>query len=114
MEQAVSERLEHASWLMVCGSLPPGVPASFYGRLIAMARQKKVKTLLDADGEALREGIEASPAWSAQPAGSRAAAGPQLLTRTQYLEAAERIRGMGARIGGALARQPRRHGRFFG
>jgi len=43
------------------GSLPPGAPQSFYRRLIEIANAKGVRVILDADGEALREGIEAQP-----------------------------------------------------
>lgn len=96
VEQAVREALENASWLMICGSLPPGVPSTFYGRLIAMARDKKVKTLLHTTGEALRHGIEERPTV-VTPNGQEAERllGRTLLTRTHYLEAAERIRTMG-------------------
>ena len=88
--------LSHATWLMICGSMPPGVPPSFYGRLIAAARKKKVKTLLHADGEALRLGIEERPTVVTpnQQEADRLL-GRTLLTRTHYLEAAERIRTMG-------------------
>ena len=57
------DRLEDpgGSWLMICGSVPPGVPATFYAKLVEMARQHKVRTLLHAGGEALRHGIEAGP-----------------------------------------------------
>lgn len=96
VERAVKETLDRASWLMICGSMPPGVPPSFYGRLIAAARKKKVKTLLHADGEALRQGIEERPtvATPNQQEAERLLA-RTLLTRTHYLEAAERIRTMG-------------------
>jgi 1-phosphofructokinase family hexose kinase len=97
VERVVRDLLEHASWLAVCGSIPPGVPPSFYGKLIAMARHKKVKTLLHADGEALREGIEARPTVvspNQQEAGRLL--GRTLLTRTHFLEAAERIRQLGS------------------
>ena len=96
VEQAVRETLDHASWLMICGSVPPGVPATFYGRLIAMARAKKVKTLLHATGEVLRHGIEERPTV-VTPNNQEAERllGRTLLTRTHYLEAAERIRAMG-------------------
>jgi fructose-1-phosphate kinase PfkB-like protein len=72
------------------------VPASFYARIVAMARQKKVRTLLHAGGDALREGIEARPtvATPNQQEAERLL-GRTLLTRNQYLEAAERIRAMG-------------------
>ena len=97
VERVVRDTLDHASWLMVCGSIPPGVPPAFYGKLVSMARQKKVKTLLHADGDALREGIAARPTVvspNQQEAGRLL--GQTLLTRTHYLEAAERIRQLGA------------------
>jgi 1-phosphofructokinase family hexose kinase len=96
VEKVVEGTLDRATWLMVCGSIPPGVPPSFYGRLIAAARKKKVKTLLHADGEALRQGIEERPTVVTpnQQEADRLL-GRTLLTRTHYLEAAERIRTMG-------------------
>jgi len=97
VEKAVRDSLDKAAWLMLCGSLPPGVPSSLYGKLIAMARQKKVKTLLDADGDALREGLAQRPTVVApnQQEAERLL-GRALLTRTHYLEAAAQIRQMGA------------------
>jgi 1-phosphofructokinase family hexose kinase len=96
VERVVKERLEHATWLMVCGSLPPGVPSSFYARLITMAREHKVKTLLHADGQALREGIEAKPTVvTPNQQEAERLLGRTLLTRTHGLEAAELIRRMG-------------------
>jgi 1-phosphofructokinase family hexose kinase len=97
VERVVRNTLDHASWLMICGSIPPGVPPALYGELVSMARRKKVKTLLHADGDALREGIAARPtvvASNQQEAGRLL--GQTLLTRTHYLEAAERIRQLGA------------------
>jgi 1-phosphofructokinase family hexose kinase len=96
VEKLVEGTLDRASWLMICGSMPPGVPPSFYGRLIGAARKKKVKTLLHADGEALRQGIEERPTVVTpnQQEADRLL-GRTLLTRTHYLEAAERIRTMG-------------------
>ena len=61
VEKAVASRLESASWLMFCGSIPPGVSSDFYTKLIHMARERKVKTMLDTDGDALLRGIEAVP-----------------------------------------------------
>jgi 1-phosphofructokinase family hexose kinase len=96
VEQAVRETLDHASWLMICGSVPPGVPSTFYGRLISMARKKKVKTLLHTNGEALRHGIEERPTVvTPNHQEAERLLGRTLLTRTHYLEAAERIRAMG-------------------
>ena len=96
VEQAVAEATDNAAWLMICGSTPPGVPSTFYAGLIAMARKKKVKTLLHATGDALRLGIEERPTVVTpnNPEAERLL-GRTLLTRTHYLEAAERIRSMG-------------------
>src|SRR5262249_15255112 len=87
--RVIRQALKSASWLMVCGSIPPGVPATFYARLITMARVRKVRTLLDCDGSALREGIEARPTVVApnQQEAERLL-GRTLLTRTHWLEAA--------------------------
>jgi 1-phosphofructokinase family hexose kinase len=96
VERVVRQTLKHASWLMLCGSLPPGVPSSFYARLIAMAREKKVKTLLHADGGALREGIEMKPTVvTPNQHEAERLLGKTLLTRTHYLDAAHQIREMG-------------------
>jgi 1-phosphofructokinase family hexose kinase len=96
VERAVREALDGADWLMLCGSTPPGVPTSFYAKMIALARQKHVKTLLHAGGDALREGIEARPtvATPNQPEAERLL-GRTILTRTHSLEAAGQIRAMG-------------------
>ena len=97
VERVVRDTLDHASWLMICGSIPPGVPPAFYGKLVSMARHKKVKTLLHADGDALREGIAARPTVvSPNQHEAGRLLGQTLLTRTHYLEAAERIRHLGA------------------
>lgn len=97
VERSVRQSIEKATWLLLCGSLPPGVPSSFYGKLIAMARRKGVKTLLHADGDPLREGIEARPTVvTPNQQEAERLLGRTLLTHTHYMEAAERIRSMGA------------------
>jgi 1-phosphofructokinase family hexose kinase len=97
VERAVRDCLKQASWLLLCGSLPPGVPSSFYGKLIAVARKNNVKTLLHADGAALREGIEQQPTVvTPNQQEAERLLGRTLLTRTHCLEAAAQIRSMGA------------------
>ena len=97
VEHAVREALKDASWLLMCGSLPPGVPSSFYGKMIAMARRKHVKTLLHADRDALREGIEQQPTVvTPNQQEAERLLGRTLLTRSHHLEAATQIRAMGA------------------
>jgi len=96
LEAVVRAKLPAAEWLMMCGSIPPGVPPSFYSKLLKMARQEKVKTLLDTDGEALLEGVQAGPTVVA-PSQHEAERllDTALVTRTHYLEAAAQIRRMG-------------------
>jgi 6-phosphofructokinase 2 len=43
------------------GSVPPGVPVSIYRDIITECRENRVKTILDADGQWLIEGIKARP-----------------------------------------------------
>jgi 1-phosphofructokinase family hexose kinase len=95
---AVEKRLDGANWLMICGSVPPGVPTGFYPKLVALARERGVQTLLDTDGEALLEGIESGPTVVApnQQEAERLL-NTALITRSHFLEAAMRIRQMGAK-----------------
>jgi 1-phosphofructokinase family hexose kinase len=96
LEKAVQKNLDGAAWLMLCGSLPPGVPSDFYARLIGMARRKKVKTLLDTDDDALREGIEAAPTVvSPNQHEAERLLNRALVTRNHFLDAVARIRAMG-------------------
>jgi 1-phosphofructokinase family hexose kinase len=97
VEKVVASRLEKASWLMLCGSVPPGVSTDFYTKLIRLARERKVKTLLDTDGDALLDGVEAGPTMVSpnQPEAERLL-NRALITRAQLLEAATRIKAMGA------------------
>ncbi len=97
LDKAVRAKIDAASWLMLCGSLPPGVPPTFYASLIEFAHKKRVKTLLDTDGEALLHGIEANPTIvKPNQAEAERLLSTALLTRTHYLAAAERILKMGA------------------
>jgi len=43
------------------GSLPPGLPADSYARMVQYARERGLTTLLDSSGEALREGVRGRP-----------------------------------------------------
>ena len=96
LEKAVQKSLDGATWFLLCGSLPPGVPSNFYARLIDMARRKKVRTLIDTDGDALREGIEAGPtAASPNQQEAERLLNRALVTRNHFLDAVARIRAMG-------------------
>ena len=92
----VEARLTKARWLMICGSVPPGVPEHYYCELIEMAKARGVKTLVDTDGDALQHALEAKPTLitpnqhEAERLLNRA-----IITRVQFLEAVDRIRAMG-------------------
>jgi len=43
VEKAVSTHLKEAKWLMLCGSLGPGVSSDFYCQMIRMARGHGVR-----------------------------------------------------------------------
>lgn len=55
----VRRRAASGGWLVLTGSLPPGCPKDFYLQLIRSAPGCRVA--LDADGEALKKGIEGRP-----------------------------------------------------
>ena len=96
IEHTVAKSLQKAEWLMLCGSIPPGVAPDFYRDLIRVAQKHNVKTLLDTDGEALAHGVEACPTV-VKPSQQEAERllNRALITRAHFLEAAARIKAMG-------------------
>ena len=98
VESTVDAYLGSATWLMLCGSLPPGVPTDFYARMIERAQKQNVKTLLDTDGDPLSRGIEAGPTIVTPNQGeAEHLLNTVLLTRSSAITAARRIRTMGAK-----------------
>ena len=49
------------AFLVMAGSLPPGIPSDYYARLIREAKGWGMKTALDTDGPPLSAGLEAKP-----------------------------------------------------
>jgi 1-phosphofructokinase family hexose kinase len=97
IEKTVHSYLKGAAWLMLCGSLPPEAPHDLYARIIAFAEARKVKTLLDTDGDALRLGIAANPTIvSPNQEEAERLLNTALVTRASSLQAAERLHRMGA------------------
>ncbi|GBF10037.1 1-phosphofructokinase [Tepidibacillus sp. HK-1] len=60
-KQQLSQRITPHSVVIFGGSLPVNAPTSIYQELIDMTNKKGAKTILDADGPALQEGIKAKP-----------------------------------------------------
>ena len=48
-------------WWVLAGSLPPGVPDSFYAQIITILNEHQAISILDTTGESLRLGCEAKP-----------------------------------------------------
>jgi 1-phosphofructokinase family hexose kinase len=61
LEEVVRDTVAGLSWMTMSGNLPPGAPDDGYARLIEIAREFGVRTVLDARERALAEGIEAGP-----------------------------------------------------
>ena len=99
-EDAVEQALPKAKWLLLCGSLPPGVKVDFYVHLIRLAKARKVKTFVDTDGEFLQAVLEEQPTVVApNRQEAEALLNKSLITRQHFREAVERIQRMGASIG---------------
>ncbi len=96
--KATEKHLPGASWLMLCGSLPPSVDAHFYNKLIELATKHSVETLLDTDGDALLHAMEAQPTM-VKPNQSEAERlmNTALITRSQLIDAVQRIKALGAK-----------------
>jgi 1-phosphofructokinase family hexose kinase len=63
---AFLDRLDYlargASICVLAGSLPPGVEADIYARIVRELRERGIIVVLDSDGEPMRAGVRAGPA----------------------------------------------------
>ena len=55
------QKLENPEFVIISGSLPPGVNPEIYYKIMEIARSKGSKIVLDTDGDALKTGIQISP-----------------------------------------------------
>ena len=95
----VEARVAKAQWLMICGSIPPGVSPHFYSEIIELAKSHGVKTLVDTDGDALLHSLEAKPTIiTPNQLEAERLLGRALITRTHFLEALDRIQKMGSEM----------------
>jgi 1-phosphofructokinase family hexose kinase len=94
--KAVEKLLPNASWLMLCGSLPPSMDTHLYTKLIELASRHEVETLLDTDDDPLLYGLEAKPTI-VKPNQSEAERllNTVLITRTQLIDAVQQIKALG-------------------
>ena len=84
-EQNICDKLvelaDEKEIFVLSGSLPAGVGANFYQKIITRLKEKGAKVFLDADGEAFKLGIEAKPNYIK----------PNLYELTQYFNVSENI-----------------------
>jgi len=86
-----------ASWVVGCGSLPPGVPDDFYARLVRLLRDTGVPVAVDTSGPALVAVLPAQPVLVKPNAEELAeAAGRPVATLGDAIEAAQELRRRGA------------------
>jgi len=57
----IGERVMSGDWWVLAGSLPPGVPPSYYTELITIIQSAGAKVFLDTSDEALRQNCAAKP-----------------------------------------------------
>ncbi len=58
----VLEKLPDMSFLIISGSLPPGLTPEVYCRIITIGNERGARVVLDTTGDALSQGIQARPA----------------------------------------------------
>lgn len=103
------DALQPGDWLVLSGSVPPGLPANIYARLISRAAKKGAKTVVDASGDALTRALSSSPALVKPNLDElRAFAGRPLRTHEEIAQAAGELQRAGAKavlvsMGGAGA-----------
>jgi 1-phosphofructokinase family hexose kinase len=94
------ERLElRDAYVVVAGSLPRGVPANAYERIVRLVQARGAKAVLDADGPCLKAGLRAKP-FAIKPNVNelRRLAGRPLRTDKEVLSAAKKLHDAGVEV----------------
>ena len=98
-KKTLMQYLPDADVLVLSGSVPPDVGTSVYRDLTALATSLGVKTILDADGACLREGLEAKP-YAIKPnlRELETLVGHELTSDAQIIAAAQNIAAQGVKL----------------
>ncbi|MFH9610917.1 1-phosphofructokinase [Streptomyces sp. NPDC017448] len=95
---AVRVHAPAADWIACCGSLPRGLPPQWYAELVERSHRAGTRIALDTSGAALTAALAQEPDVIKPNAQELAeAVGRPLVTVGDALEAAEELRGRGAR-----------------
>lgn len=97
--QKLKRQLTPGDWLVIGGSIPPGLDAGLYGEIISFAKERGAHCVLDADGRALTLGIAARP-FLVKPNRTEVERilGAKPRHRVSLLDAAQRIHQGGAEV----------------
>jgi 1-phosphofructokinase family hexose kinase len=95
--EKISQLAQPGDWWVLAGSLPPGVPETYYAEIVGLLNRCGAKTLLDTIGEPLRLGCQEKPLL-VKPNSQEACAltGMPMNTHTEIARAAAQIRKLGA------------------
>jgi len=86
-------------WLLLCGSLPPGVEVGFYRRLIRMAKAHNIIPWSIRKASFLQDILDEGPTVVVpNQAEAEHLLNRSLITRSQFLDAVEHIQRMGAEM----------------
>ena len=98
LANAVLDAAGSADWVVASGSLPPGVPADIYARLCRRFADAGINMAIDTSGPALVAALAAGPALVKPNREELAmAAGVPVTTLGDAIDAARKLRAMGAR-----------------
>lgn len=100
--EVLLEKLDYlargAELVVFAGTLPRGVADDFYAEAIRILARRGVLTVLDAEGEPLRVGLEAEPFLvSPNRTEAEAVVGQEFSEDGDFLDALERLENLGAR-----------------
>jgi 1-phosphofructokinase/tagatose 6-phosphate kinase len=100
--EVLLEKLDYlargAELVVFAGTLPRGVADDFYAEAIRTLARRGILTVLDAEGEPLRAGLEAEPFLvSPNRTEAEAVVGQEFSEDGDFLDALERLEDMGAR-----------------
>lgn len=99
--QAIDQLIPICDWFVLSGSIPAGVSRGIYRDLIDRLNANGKKTFLDASGESLRQGIEATP-YAIKPNihELEEVLGRKLVEESEIVEAAQQLitKGLGCVI----------------
>lgn len=99
MTRTIQDALPRSDVLVLAGSLPTGVPPTYYRDLARMARAAGVSVILDADGEPLRASLPARPTLIKPNQGeAERLLGRSLRGRTEVVAAARELLTLGPEL----------------